>query len=244
MQEADATLEIDAKNIEAHLHRGASLAALGRDWKAADAYSAILEINPGHAIARYKRMLARVGSNQWTLAAQDLCTLLAASAPELANCSEKMIVGVLRLGIRECLDTNTASDDLFLFCDNLLKLTPGDDQALAFRGLSHMIHERWEDALRDLSAAIERNNRHYYHFFLRGQVYESLGDWHRAKRDYVSAAELNPGNPDVKEKLQAAQIKITPSRDSLIELFMRRHRIQAFLLRLTLFGWRFGRTKP
>jgi tetratricopeptide (TPR) repeat protein len=187
----ETLLEINSQDVSGLLTRGRVLAALERDWEALKSFSEALEISPGNTAVIYHRMLAHVTNHRWILAARDLCALLSANAPELAYCEDELIVEMFSSAISECHRTVPNSDEPQRFLEEWEKVCPGTHQVLAARAQFHAVNGRIYEALRDVTSAIEINDRQSHYFALRGHLYESVKQSENAALDYARARDLD-----------------------------------------------------
>jgi len=78
----------------------------------------------------------------------------------------------------------------------------------ANRAAAHKNLNNFDDAIRDLTLAIERNNNYVKAYIRRGQCYEELILWEEAIKDYNSALSQEPFNPEFSSLLANAQGKL------------------------------------
>ncbi len=160
------------------------------------------------AATRFRDMLNHAQDQQWILAAQDACAFLADDSARVPGFPPEGFTQILSLGISECLRQDPNPEDLLRFSNAWLKVDPGSDKALGWRGMTNLLRGDLDQALADLSAAIERNKDEHSHYAHRGQVFESLNDWQRAEEDYARSVQLNPGEATIQERWRNAKSKL------------------------------------
>lgn len=84
------------------------------------------------------------------------------------------------------------------FAEENLRLAGDKDfDSINLLARAYLGSDRFQDAVGAFEKAIALNPRHGYAHFNRGEAYKGLKDWASAEKEYVRAAELMPGNPDV-----------------------------------------------
>ncbi len=68
--------------------------------------------------------------------------------------------------------------------------------SLVFRAQLYALAERYDDAITDLTAALEFDSQSPELYILRGQMYLALFEWDKALADYNAALELAPDYAD------------------------------------------------
>ncbi|MBC8452749.1 MAG: tetratricopeptide repeat protein [Spirochaetes bacterium] len=74
-----------------------------------------------------------------------------------------------------------------------------------FRAYSNMMIGKFSEALADLDLLISLDDTIYDPFYLRGSIYESIGDWEKAAQDYRRLAEVITSNYENPQLLELAQ---------------------------------------
>jgi tetratricopeptide (TPR) repeat protein len=156
---------------------------------------------------------AYAGQRRWDSAESclDICIALDATAAE-----GFVGRGTLHLDRQ---DFAAAAEDF----DRAVALSPGDtshllNRALAYRGLG-----RWEDAERDLTAAIDAGTTETRAYFLRSRVRKQLGDLAGAEADLKTGLQLVPGDADSWTARGVARLATDP--ESALADFAQAHRI-------------------
>ena len=77
-----------------------------------------------------------------------------------------------------------------------LQLDPVYDYAYQKRGVTHHRLGHHTQAIEDLTQAIRLNRSNIRHYIVRAAVYAEMGQFSRAKADYLRAIELDPTSPN------------------------------------------------
>lgn len=97
--------------------------------------------------------------------------------------------------LMERADTAMASGDVKLarsFYDRAIRIQPGYAEAYHRRAALFFADERYDEALRDMNAALEREPRHFGAWLAIGGMLEQLGAHEEARDAYSEALEIYP----------------------------------------------------
>ncbi len=110
----------------------------------------------------------------------------------------------------DCMFSLSRRDEAKADVESSLLLWPSEHRALYIRGFFAYQESRWDDALRDLSAAIESDGEEAKYWDVRGEVNRLKSKRYSAYMDFKKAVELEPGNPEYQEDLKKLLSSGTP----------------------------------
>jgi predicted Zn-dependent protease len=76
-----------------------------------------------------------------------------------------------------------------------IALFPGEANFYALRGDARIEQKKYDTAVGDFDAAIERRDNFFYYYLQRGQLYEELGNDDKAVKDLEKSIEMLPTGP-------------------------------------------------
>ncbi len=98
-----------------------------------------------------------------------------------------------------CINELERPDDAVKILRHMAKADPKSPRALLTLADMHRQMERWPDAVKEYTAALERipqpEARHWPVFFGRGVSHERTKNWDKAEADMLKALELQPDQP-------------------------------------------------
>ena len=101
----------------------------------------------------------------------------------------------------DCLSRLSRTDEAKADLERSLRLWPSEHRVLYVRGFLGYQEQRWDAALRDLSAAIESNGEDAKYWDVRGDANRLAGKRYSAYLDFKQAVELEPDNDEYRGDL-------------------------------------------
>ncbi|RVX44217.1 Tfp pilus assembly protein PilF [Nonomuraea polychroma] len=217
-------VEADPGYPDYYLDRGNLLHRLGRDEEALADYEAVMRLSPPFPEAYYNRSELRFAAGDLTGARADLDHTLELDpdfVPAYVNRAGLCVATGDHALARHDVERGLAITprDPHLLCvlgqveladgrhpearvafDRALELDPGLAAGWASRAELAFHHGDHEAALADLARALELDETAEL-LFNRSVVYRAAGRPHQARQDLLRAAELAPGDEDVKQAL-------------------------------------------
>jgi len=172
------------KNATQELERGRELKKAGNDSAAIEAYSRVIELEPGSLSAYLERGDLLAKSQKWAEALPDFT-----KAVEIDPRNYAALVGraYSLAGMRyfdECIEVATKA----------VELDPANPAAYNRRGYCYYSSRRFREALRDFNQMIELGMNTADAYGRRASARETMDDWLGAIIDHTRAIELEPND--------------------------------------------------
>lgn len=178
--------------------RGAARAALCEYEAAIADFTEALRLDPNRASAHLRRALAFAELKEHERAAEDLEAYLQLAESEPPD-PEELLLALSKLG--ECrLETDEGEAAVTAF-NRAIETEPTSVAAWIGRARGWLLSDRRDQAISDLTQAIELWPECAEAYSERGLIHKEQGDYAAALDDYSRAVELDPRQPEPKIRL-------------------------------------------
>ncbi len=130
-----------------------------------------------------------------------------------------------KIRIAWCINERGNHDEAVALLRKLARERKDDSRALLTLADLYRQMERWSDAAKEYSAALERvpaiENRHWIVLFGRGIAYERSKQWEKAEADMLKALELQPEQPMVLNYLGYTWVDMNRNIDRATDMIKR-----------------------
>ena len=186
---------VDQTQVKTLIEKGNAFNKSGDYDSAIEAFSQVIDIDPGNAEAFACRGMAFNNSWDFESAVEDLGEAIRLDPKNAVTYNSRgYAYKNLRLYDQAIADLNEA-----------LKLNSRYAEAYTSRGEAYFGKKNYDMAISDFSEAIRQGNNKLIDYNNRGNAYYAKGEYRQAIADYEQAIKIEPGNSYVKQSLSNAQ---------------------------------------